>query len=325
MPTQQKVLLLSSKQGSFFISTVEVPKPGPGEMLVKVHAAALNPTDWKIQAFGMFIDSYPAILGFDIAGTIEELGENVTGFANGDRVFSQGYWDNRQAAFQQYTIVHADVTARIPHNISFEQAATVPIGLATAALGKPFVVFGGSSSVGQYMIQLAKLAGFSPIIVTASLRNTTILTQFGATHVLDRHLSADNLREEIAKITSLPIDIIYDAITTAETQNAAYDLLAPGGCLVVTIPGADHIDQEKKSRGKGKRIARVFASVGAPENHAMSVGLCNKLAMLLEDGTIQPNHVELLPNGLEGIISGLEKLKSGVSAVKLVARPQETV
>ncbi|KAI0950661.1 hypothetical protein AcW1_007911 [Taiwanofungus camphoratus] len=149
--------------------------------------------------------------------------------------------------------------------------------------------------------------------------------QFGATHVLDRHLSADNLREEIAKITSLPIDIIYDAITTAETQNAAYDLLAPGGCLVVTIPGADHIDQEKKSRGKGKRIARVFASVGAPENHAMSVGLCNKLAMLLEDGTIQPNHVELLPNGLEGIISGLEKLKSGVSAVKLVARPQETV
>lgn len=85
-PLQQKALYLTKKNGAFEIQTADVPKPGPGQVLVKVEAAGLNPADWKIQQWGILVEEYPSILGSDIAGTVEELGEAVTGFAKGDRV-----------------------------------------------------------------------------------------------------------------------------------------------------------------------------------------------------------------------------------------------
>ena len=86
IPSQQKALLLQSKLGQFAVETVPVSKPGSGEILVKVEAAALNPLDWKIQAYGLIVEKYPAILGFDGSGTVVEVGEDVTSFAVGDRV-----------------------------------------------------------------------------------------------------------------------------------------------------------------------------------------------------------------------------------------------
>ena len=85
-PPQQKVLHLTRKQGPFEVHTADVPKPGPGQILVKVEATALNPVDWKIQVHGAFVEEFPAILGSDAAGIVEELGEGVVGFAKGDRV-----------------------------------------------------------------------------------------------------------------------------------------------------------------------------------------------------------------------------------------------
>ena len=85
-PSQQKVLYLTKKNGPFEVHTADVPKAGPGQLLVKVEAVGLNPVDWKIQLWGLFIEKFPSILGSDIVGTVEELGEGVTGFAKGDRV-----------------------------------------------------------------------------------------------------------------------------------------------------------------------------------------------------------------------------------------------
>ena len=86
IPSHQKALLLQSKLGQFAVDAVPVSKPGSGEILVKVEAAALNPLDWKIQAYGLIVEKYPAVLGFDGAGTVVEVGEDVTSFAVGDRV-----------------------------------------------------------------------------------------------------------------------------------------------------------------------------------------------------------------------------------------------
>ncbi|KAH9939852.1 GroES-like protein [Amylocystis lapponica] len=346
-PTQQKALLLTSKQGPFEVAPFDVPALGPGQLLVKIQSTALNPVDWKIQAYGLFIDKFPAILGTDAAGTVEAIGEGVSGFVKGDRVLYQGLFVNPQATFQQYGLSNADVTAKIPSQLSFDQAASIPLGLATAALGlyhispaasaalsppweasgrgkyagKPFAVFGGSSSVGQYVIQLAKLSGFSPIIATASLHNTPLLTSLGATHVLDRNLSADALRAEAAKITSAPIQTVYDAIGDADTQLTAYSLLAPGGTLVI-VQG-DAIPAEKKSADK--LVKNVFGNVNVPANRAVGVGLYSKLTTLLDEGDLKPNVVEVLPDGLGGIAGGLKRLQKGqVSGKKLIARPQET-
>lgn len=84
--SQQEVLYLQSKNGPFAVASAPVPKPGPGEVLIKVQSTALNPVDWKIQAFGLFLEKFPAILGGDAAGVVEEVGEGVTNLKKGDRV-----------------------------------------------------------------------------------------------------------------------------------------------------------------------------------------------------------------------------------------------
>ena len=85
-PSTQKAFILNAKHGDFNVGTASVPKPGPGEILVKIKTVALNPGDWKVQKYGMLAEKFPAILGFDIAGDVEEIGEGVAEFQKGDRV-----------------------------------------------------------------------------------------------------------------------------------------------------------------------------------------------------------------------------------------------
>lgn len=86
MSSHQKALFLESEHGQFVIRDALKPTPGPDDLLVKLDAVALNPADWKVQVYGVLITHYPAILGVDGAGTVEELGENVKGFSKGDKV-----------------------------------------------------------------------------------------------------------------------------------------------------------------------------------------------------------------------------------------------
>ena len=81
-----QALFIQSKQGPFVLGTRDVPTPPPGEVLIKVQATSLNPVDWKIQVYGAFVESYPAIVGTDIAGEVEAVGEGVDGWKKGDKV-----------------------------------------------------------------------------------------------------------------------------------------------------------------------------------------------------------------------------------------------
>ena len=85
-PLTQKALVLDAKLGKFSVDVAQVPKPDSGEILIKVRGAALNPVDWKIHKYGFLVEKFPAILGTDIAGDVEEIGEGVTEFQKGDRV-----------------------------------------------------------------------------------------------------------------------------------------------------------------------------------------------------------------------------------------------
>ncbi|EKM58625.1 uncharacterized protein PHACADRAFT_193755, partial [Phanerochaete carnosa HHB-10118-sp] len=153
----------------------------------------------------------------------------------------------------------------------------------------PILIIGGSSAVGQQAIQFAKLSGFSLIITTGSLHNEAYLKSLGVTHVIDRTAPLSALPAAVKAITSKPVKIAYDAVSESETQNAAYDVLAPGGKLVIVLDRA--VDKDK---------------------------------ITSEKEISNPNNIEVLPGGLAGISEGLEKLKKGVSAVKLVVHPQET-
>jgi len=83
---EQKALVLDAPKGSFIVSTRTVPRPAAGELLVKVQAVGLNPVDWKIQEYDIVVKEYPAVLGSDVAGDVEEVGEGVQGWKKGDRM-----------------------------------------------------------------------------------------------------------------------------------------------------------------------------------------------------------------------------------------------
>ncbi len=86
VPQQQKALILEAKFGNLVVQTVPVPKPGPGQLLIKIKATSLNPVDWKRQRYDVYTPEYPAVLGSDLAGEVAALGEGVTKFQTGDRV-----------------------------------------------------------------------------------------------------------------------------------------------------------------------------------------------------------------------------------------------
>ncbi|KAI0052285.1 hypothetical protein FA95DRAFT_1379025 [Auriscalpium vulgare] len=305
---------------------------------------------------GYFNDEFPGVSGNDAAGTVEEVGEGVTNVKKGDRVLFQCWWKPAdRGAFQQYCLADAATgIAKIPANLSFDEAATIPSGFATAVIGLygereapmpmgrggrtgltapweatgkgtysgPALVIGGASSVA---IQLLKLSGYSPIITTASAHNEAYCKAAGATHVIDYHKVAyPDLPAAVAQITSAAVSVVYDAISLEDSQKAAWQILASRGNLIVTLPpvvgkaGADAED--------GKRLVWTFGSVHDPANHTVSDAMYRALPGLLAEGVIKPNAIEVLPGGLAGISGGLERLSRGnVSGVKLVARPQETL
>ncbi|KAI9058203.1 GroES-like protein [Trametes sanguinea] len=352
IPMQQKVLSLEAKGGPLVVKQAEVPRPGPNEVLIRIEAAALSPGDWRIYALGKLVRSYPAIHGFDAAGVVTEVGSEVKDHATGDRVMCESYYDvatgELRGAFQQHIAVPSVYVAKIPENLAFEEAATIPSSFGTAALplyndaegassarllapweeggkgkytGKAALILGGASSVGQYVIQLARLSGFSTIVTTASLGNADFLKSLGATHVLDRQLPSEKLVHDACGVAGGPFDLVYDAVANEETLAAGYRATACESDFVYVlpnpIPGADESSK--------KRLHFANGLYTAPVNQAAGRRMLAKLPGLLERGDIKPNRPEVLPGGLDGVLAGLERLgRNQVSGVKLVVRPQET-
>ncbi|KIP04265.1 hypothetical protein PHLGIDRAFT_31427 [Phlebiopsis gigantea 11061_1 CR5-6] len=346
MPTQQKALFLLEPHGSFTVKDTSVPEPGPHEVLVEVHAAGLNPLDWKIQVYNVFVSEYPAIIGSDAAGIVKKVGDGVTSVSIGDRVMHSGALTNARGTFQQYTIVPDDIVAKVPENITLDQAATIPAAAGTAVLafynqpgtplgglgltapwdggrgkyaGEPIVIVGGSSAVGQYAIQLAVVGGFSPIIASASLRNEAHLKSLGATHIVDRNA---HLASAVKAITPKPVKYVFDAIALKDTQEAAYESLAPGGILLTTL----EVELDRSKLSSDKRVTMVYGEVHAPVQRALGQTFYKYFTEMVATGELKPNNVQVLPSGLAGVPAGHERLKGNkVSAVKLIAHPQDTL
>lgn len=132
-------------------------------------------------------------------------------------------------------------------------------------------------------IQLAKLSGYSPIITTASVKNTDRLKALGATHVLDRNLDASSLLATIKDITKEPFRLVYDAISSEETQNIGYSLLSSGGTIVVVIKPV--ITEDKRS--SDKRIAWVAANPFLPDRRDMAAEMYKQLTGVFERGELK--------------------------------------
>ncbi|ULH18307.1 zinc-binding alcohol dehydrogenase family protein (plasmid) [Deinococcus sp. KNUC1210] len=188
-------------------------QPRTGEIVVHTRAIAINPVDWLIPHIGRFAYPWlksPAVLGFDLAGEVVEVGPGVTRFHVGDRVLSLAVGTEKtrntpaEGAFQAYAVVLERLTSPLPDHLSYEQAAVLPLALSTAACGlfqtdqlalqhpsatpvptgQTLLIWGGSTSVGSNAIQLAVAAGYE-VITTASPHNFEYVRTLGASQVFD--------------------------------------------------------------------------------------------------------------------------------------------
>jgi NADPH:quinone reductase-like Zn-dependent oxidoreductase len=336
-------------------------QPKEGEVLIKVTSTAINPVDWKIRDTGIFVEEWPTILGSDAAGEIADVGANVHHFEQGDRVFFQGIIGRLDSCtFQQYVTMPAELVAHTPAAISDDEAAGVSLasvavvaafyhkdgldiqphpwqgGGDKAGKGKSIVILGGSSSVGQYAIQLARLSGFSNIVTASSPAHHQKLKELGATVILDRNTSSPSDYVEAAK--SHPLGAVLDSISAAETGIEGVRILQaanPNGVpsdaglaqstLIHLIHVKDEIYEAAKEKGKAEILVKVTWGVGSsPHLRATAVEFTKALSGddgYLSKGIIRPNEPLVIKGGLDNLEAALEKNKAGVSGQKVVIRP----
>lgn len=213
------------------------PMPAAGQLRVRVRAASLNPLDTKLRSGGLrpFLRlRFPAVLGFDLAGEVEALGPGAQGFAIGERVY--GRTDARTGGTHaELAVVATGVLDRIPANVSFAQAASLPLAGMTAlqALrdasglrgGQRLLVNGAAGGVGSLAIQIGRALG-AEVTGVCSGAASDVVTRLGATRVLDY------TRGDLARDAG-PYDVILDTVTNRSYRDFAR-LLGPRGVYVTT-------------------------------------------------------------------------------------------
>lgn len=182
----------------FELREVEKPQIGVNDVLVKIIAAAVNPVDAKIRASGYWGSAeLPIVLGYDAAGIVEEVGKGVTDFRQGDEVYyTPKLRDNPLGTYAEYNSVEASIISLKPKNLSFEEAAAIPLAGGTAwdavirrikiKPGETILIHGAAGGVGTFAVQFAKAAG-AKVIATASIKNHDVLHGLGADIIIDYH------------------------------------------------------------------------------------------------------------------------------------------
>jgi 2-desacetyl-2-hydroxyethyl bacteriochlorophyllide A dehydrogenase len=219
-------------------ATVTLPTVGADQVLVKVAATSINPIDWKLREGylqQMFPWEFPIILGWDVAGEIVEVGQDVKDYQIGDRVFARPE-TTRFGTYADYTLVDTNLLARIPETVSFTEAAAVPLAGLTALqalfdhgalkAGEKVLIHAGAGGVGTYAIQLAKNAG-AYVITTASPRNHDLLKKLGADEVIDYHTT------DFEEVLS-DIDLVFDTMG-GEIQKKSFSVLKEQGRLISVL------------------------------------------------------------------------------------------
>ncbi|KAI9686298.1 MAG: hypothetical protein M1820_010672 [Bogoriella megaspora] len=340
-PTNRAAFLTAAKAYPLTISAAPYPTPGPNELLIRNHAVAINPVDWGIQSLAIFPITYPAIIGFDVAGTVVEVGSSIdpAQFKVGDRVLghAHGLRVQRQecAGFQEYTVLVGNTMAKIPDGMKFEEAAVLPLCLSTAATGlfleshlgldlpkvgvergskgKAVLVWGGASSVGCNVVQLAVAAGYE-VVVTASEANFELMKKLGASQVFD--YKKDNVVDELVEaLRSKEFAGVYDAIGFHGAIQNCVEIASrlDGKKMVVT---AQHVPEDLSHDGIGVEFVVGDSTRDDDIGKAVYVDF---LPEALAEGSFLPApEPEVVGHGLEHIQAAIDTWKKGVSAKKIV-------
>lgn len=324
------------------LSIRQTPYPtdlSPTQILIKVHAWAINPADHILQDISLPFVKYPVILGEDIAGTVQALGtEASTRFHLDDRVLAFAQGPTRGAAmggFQEYVVVEMDMTCAMPGDMSFRDASVFPLGFTTAAhalfnrttlalagpsvdfvprsAGKSVFIWGGASSVGGNAIQLARAAGLE-VLTTASEKNFEYVKGLGASMVFD--YTSESVVEDVVSALddgNVPCVGIFQAAGFNDSLGPVLEVARRAEAdlfVITTAPLQEGVVPE------GVRAKMLF---GGGHDDILAIWR-EFLPLALEEGkyVVAPEPLIVERRGLEGIQLGYELLKKGVSARKVV-------
>ena len=266
----------------------DAPRPvaGPGEVLIRVHASAVNPFDCAVHSgliSGYFEYALPLIPGTDVSGVVEAVGEGVRDFREGDEVYGMA-GGTRPGAYAEYVCAPAADVARKPGSLDHIHAAALPHVTLTAwqalfaagelTAGQRVLIHGAAGGVGHIAVQLAKMRG-AKVIGTASV-NLGFLRQLGVDQVIDY---AETPFEKVVT----DVDLVLDTIGGA-TQERSWGVLKPGGILVSTVR------PPSQETAKAHGVRQAFAAAAPP------VGSClEEVAALVEAGRLRPEVSHVVP------------------------------
>jgi len=274
-----KAVRLLEYNGQLVFNDLPVPTIAPDEVLVKINSTAVNHLD-LVEASGtarqiLPID-LPWIPGHEFSGVVEQIGIDVVAYAPGDAVFGT---TTGMGAYAEYLAVKATAIARKPANLSFEEAASVPVAAETAweglfthghlEKGQTILIHGGAGAVGAYAVQLASHAS-ATVIATASGDDEAYLKSIGASRVINYH------EAQFETVLREKVDVVFDLVG-GDTQKRSFLVLKEGGHLV---SASQPVSQEETARN---RVSGVMMRL-APSGEVLG-----KIAGLLEEGTIRPD------------------------------------
>lgn len=301
-----------SKYGDVSVVKIEQvgqPAPGDNQILIKVYASSINPFDAKLRAGAMkdFIPlKFPATLGGDVAGTVEGMGEKVTGLKVGDKVYGQAaVVAGNSGAFAEFAVTDFSQVAKMPKNLDFKQAASLPLVGASALQviknhinlkrGQKLFVHGGAGGIGSIAIQIAKHLG-AYVATTATGDGINFVKSLGADEVIDYKV------QDFAATLS-GYDAVFDTVG-GDDFNKSLDILKHGGTAVSMIA--------KANEAKAERLGVLAITQGTKVNtHDLG-----ELAKLVEAGVVTPQVAEVYK--LDDIAAAFAAYESGQVKGKVV-------
>ena len=289
------------------LDELDVPEPKPDEVLIRVHAASVNPVDYKIRS-GHYPpvkqDQLPKILGRDVAGQIERCGREVRGWKEGDLVYAM-LGGGSGGGYAEYVTLKADLCAPKPAQLDFRSAAAVPLAALTAwqgefdhgqlQAGQRELIHGGSGGVGHFAIQFAKARG-ATVCTTVSRQDMDFAQWLGADEVIDYR--AERFEERLHDV-----DLVFDLIG-GETRERSWAVLREGGTLISTL------DKPSEQRAREHR-ARAQNYVARPDAAELA-----EIGALIDAGKVHP--FVMATYTLDQAARAHERLESGHVRGKIV-------
>ena len=292
-----------------------VPEPGPGEVLVRNLAVAVNPVDAKIRAAGRWAGVEPPfVLGYDAAGVVAKVGPGVKDLKEGDEVYyTPEIFGNPHGTYAEYTPVPAGIVATKPKNLSFAEAAAIPLAGGTAweavvrrlavRPGETVLVMGGAGGVGSFAVQFAKAAG-AYVIATASAENLPVLKELGADLALDYR---GPWAEEVLKATEgQGVDAAFETAGESLVERVI-PVVRPFGRIATILPPQGNLSGLYT---KNQTLYGVFLT---RERKRLL-----EMRPLFERGLARPLIAEVLPFSLENLRKAHARMDSGHGRGKIV-------